>query len=132
MQSAQELYELNLQNELLLKKVYEKELQSCLFDIRKVNNNQGKNNMVYIIPEKIITEPEYSFFNCSIYLLDRLRELGYKVHFKRPNYLHISWINHQIERENQENIKRLIDEEEKSKKVLGLLNGSNKKLLGWK
>lgn len=132
MQSVKELHEYNLQNDLILQKVYEQEFQACLYDIRIANNNYGKKNLTYLVPEKNTVEPEYCFVNCTVYLIDQLRELGYNVRFKRPNYLFISWIDLQKELKLKENILRLISEDDKSRKILGLSTKNKPKLLEWK
>lgn len=130
--SARDIHEENAQNELILERVYNKELQSCLYDIRTANNKMGKNKLTYLIPCDNPLEPEYNFVNCVIYLIDHLRDLGFNVRFKRPNFLFISWIHPELEYKRKENIKRLISEENKSRMLLGLPPRTEFKLLKFK
>jgi hypothetical protein len=87
-----ELYEKKQQHDLNTLSVYNK-LLSRIHNKIKVLSRQHVNDhhCWYTIPEMIIGIPRYDHGACTAYIIDKLRDNGFVVHYTHPNLLFISW-----------------------------------------
>lgn len=89
-----ELYERKQQHDLNTLSTYNKIL-SRIHNKIKVLSRQHINDQHcwYTIPEMIIGVPRYDHGGCTAYIIDKLRDNGFVVHYTHPNLLFISWKN---------------------------------------
>jgi hypothetical protein len=89
-----ELYERKQQYDLNTLSTYNKIL-SRIHNKIKVLSRQHINDQHcwYTIPEMIIGVPKYDHGACTAYIIDKLRDNGFVVHYTHPNLLFISWKN---------------------------------------
>jgi hypothetical protein len=87
-----ELYERKQQHDLNTLSVYNK-LLSRIHNKIKVLSRQHINDQHcwYTIPEMIIGIPRYDHGACTAYIIDKLRDNGFVVHYTHPNLVFISW-----------------------------------------
>ena len=87
-----ELYERKQQHDLNTLSTYNKIL-SRIHNKIKVLSRQHINDQHcwYTIPEMIIGVPRYDHGGCTAYIIDKLRDNGFVVHYTHPNLLFISW-----------------------------------------
>ena len=87
-----DLYERKQQHDLNTLSTYNKIL-SRIHNKIKVLSRQHINDQHcwYTIPEMIIGVPRYDHGGCTAYIIDKLRENGFVVHYTHPNLLFISW-----------------------------------------
>uniref|UniRef100_A0A6C0IHV3 Uncharacterized protein n=1 Tax=viral metagenome TaxID=1070528 RepID=A0A6C0IHV3_9ZZZZ len=89
-----ELYERKQQHDLNTLSTYNKIL-SRIHNKIKVLSRQHINDQHcwYTIPEMIIGVPKYDHGACTAYIIDKLKDNGFVVHYTHPNLLFISWKN---------------------------------------
>ena len=87
-----ELYEKKQQHDLNTLSVYNK-LLSRIHNKIKILSRQHVNDQHcwYTIPEMIIGVPRYDHGACTAYIIDKLRDNGFIVHYTHPNLVFISW-----------------------------------------
>jgi len=87
-----DLYERKQQHDLNTLSTYNKIL-SRIHNKIKVLSRQHINDQHcwYTIPEMIIGVPRYDHGGCTAYIIDKLRDNGFVVHYTHPNLLFISW-----------------------------------------
>ena len=59
----------------------------------KVTSRQNNNEQFcwFVIPEVILGAPKYDAPSCIVYVVNELKENGFKVKYTHPNLLFISW-----------------------------------------
>ena len=45
----------------------------------------------YIVPEIVLGIPKYNYKDCTVYVIEKLRENGFMVRYTHPNLLFIGW-----------------------------------------
>lgn len=71
-------------------KIYDNILEKCFHKINSTVDNEY-NHCFFKIPEYILGEPVYNLTKCVIYLLQKLRENGFKCKYCHPFMIYISW-----------------------------------------
>ena len=68
----------------------------------------------YIVPEMMIGIPKYNHKDCTIYVIEKLRDNGFIVRYTHPNLLFISWkhwvptyVRNEIKKKNRNNCRRI-------------------------
>ena len=76
-------------------KVYKKILNRVHKQI-KISSRQKFNNQFtfFVIPEFQVGVPTYDIAACTAYIIDKLKDNGFKVKYTYPNLLFISWSHH--------------------------------------
>jgi len=71
-------------------KIYEEVLEKCF---HKIQNAVIRDEpfALFIVPEIILGKPRYNFSNCLQYIIFRLKQNGFEIHYYYPNALKISW-----------------------------------------
>lgn len=87
-----DLYEKKHQSDLLKLKTYKMVLNRIHTRI-KVTSRQNNNDQFcwFVIPEVILGAPKYDAPSCVVYVINELKENGFKVKYTHPNLLFISW-----------------------------------------
>ena len=87
-----DLYEKKQQSDLLKLKTYKMVLNRIHTRI-KVTSRQNNNEQFcwFVIPEVILGAPKYDAPSCIVYVVNELKENGFKVKYTHPNLLFISW-----------------------------------------
>ena len=87
-----DLYEKKQQSDLLKLKSYKMVLNRIHTRI-KVTSRQHNNDQFcwFAIPEVILGAPKYDAPSCIAYVVDQLKENGFRVKYTHPNLLFISW-----------------------------------------
>ena len=87
-----DLYEKKQQSDLLKLKTYKMVLTRIHTRI-KVTSRQNNNEQFcwFVIPEVILGAPKYDAPSCIVYVVNELKENGFKVKYTHPNLLFISW-----------------------------------------
>jgi len=89
-----DLYERKQQYDLNTLATYNKLLNRIHNKIKTVSRQHIiEQHCWYIIPEMIIGIPRYDHGACTAYIIHKLKENGFVVHYTHPNLLFISWKN---------------------------------------
>jgi len=89
-----ELYERKQQHDLNTLSTYNKVLSRIHNKIKVLSRQHVQDQHCwYTIPEMIIGVPRYDHGSCTAYIIDKLRDNGFVVHYTHPNLLFISWKN---------------------------------------
>ena len=87
-----ELYETKQQRDLNTVSVYNKILSRIHTKIKTASHQRViEQHCWFIVPEMVIGIPKYNSSECTIYIIDKLRENGFMVSYTNPNLLFISW-----------------------------------------
>ena len=87
-----DLYERKKQYDLNTLSTYNKILSRVHNKIKVVSRQHvNDQHCWYTIPEMIIGIPRYDHGACTAYIIDKLRDNGFVVHYTHPNLLFISW-----------------------------------------
>lgn len=87
-----DLYERKKQYDLNTLSTYNKILNRVHNKIKVVSRQHvNDQHCWYTIPEMIIGIPRYDHGACTAYIIDKLRDNGFVVHYTHPNLLFISW-----------------------------------------
>ncbi len=85
--------------------VYESVYYRCRDKILYVNNNLYQKECWYKIPSIVWGLPLFNVKGCICYLMLRFKKQEFKVRYKHPNWIHISWdINKKENEESKDNI----------------------------
>ena len=89
------LAHVNRSRQLRRMKIYDRLLQNCHKRI-KTSSNGDKNKCmcVYRVPPFKFGEPVYDLNTAIIYIIDKLKDNGFDVHYNEPNEIYISWRKH--------------------------------------
>jgi len=91
-----DLYEKKKQYDLNKLTLYNKLLNRIHVRIKTTSKQKINEQFCwFVVPEIIIGVPKFDQGNCIAYLIDKLRENGFKVQYFDPNTLFISW-NHWV------------------------------------
>ena len=115
-----------------IEKIYNLILRNICSDIRMAHVKFRKDYIVYHIPIGFPGHVDYDFSACSVFIINKLRKSGLYVRFRKPNNLYISWLNKDLRQQRINDYKRLLLENEMTKKIMhdngiNLRNG-----IGWK
>lgn len=127
--SVDDLHKEDLLKLYKIQSEYDKIVNHCFDDIRDTHRYSRKNKMFFIVPYQILDKPDYNFIDCVVYVIKELRESGFYVRFIKPNYLYISWNNPSKTINKEENMQFIMNEDELTRKSLGLYRNKNVKLL---
>ena len=94
--------------------IYDNILVKCHNRI-KYNSNLEKTYCFYQIPEFIIGTPIYDINEMRKYVINSLKNNGFKIMYIEPNWLFISWIRESNKKLVNKEFKKEIKEKEKSK-----------------
>jgi hypothetical protein len=87
-----DLYERKRQYDLNQLSLYNKLLNRIHVRIKTTSRQKVDEQFCwFIVPEIIIGVPKYDQGSCIAYLIDKLKENGFLVHYYHPNTLLISW-----------------------------------------
>ena len=87
-----DLYERKQQYDLNTLSTYNKILNRIHNKIKTLSRQHvNDQHCWYTIPEMIIGIPRYDHGACTAYIIDKLRDNGFVVHYTHPNLLFISW-----------------------------------------
>ena len=91
--------------------IYKRVLKKCHHKIKLVAS-KGISFCFYIVPEYLYGIPRYNTLNCATFIVNKLRENGFKVTYTYPNLVYISWehIPSEIKNSNNEIIKTVIED----------------------
>tara|TARA_B100000963_G_scaffold334764_1_gene328250 strand:+ start:1414 stop:1842 length:429 start_codon:yes stop_codon:yes gene_type:complete len=70
--------------------IYNKILQKCYYKINSTSDNEYE-HCFFRVPEYVMGSPIYNLTKCVIFLLQKLRENGFKCKYCHPFMLYISW-----------------------------------------
>ena len=99
-------------------KVYQKILKNCSSEIKRAHRTFRQNYTYYIIPKVLPAEPNYDFYACAVYLINKLRKAGFYVRLHKENHMIISWVNKNLQQQKSNNYKRVLIENEITKKII--------------
>jgi len=89
-----DLYERKQQHDLNTLSTYNKVLSRIHNKIKVLSRQHiDDQHCWYTIPEMIIGVPRYDHGACTAYIIDKLKDNGFVVHYTHPNLLFISWKN---------------------------------------
>jgi len=89
-----ELYEKNKQRDLKQLSIFDKILNRIHKRITHIGKTKSQDKHIWFtIPEYIFGEPIYDKGDCTGYLVTKLEENGFFVHYIHPNTLFVSWQN---------------------------------------
>jgi hypothetical protein len=128
MLSVDDLHKEDLLKIYKMQKVYDRIINRCYDDILQVHRYDRKNKMFFTVPLEIFEQPEYNFIDCVAYAIKEIRGGGFYVRYIRPNLLYISWNNPALSKNTKENFEMLKEEDNITKKTLGLLTNTQKLL----
>jgi hypothetical protein len=87
-----ELYERKQQHDLNTLSTYNKIINRIHNKIKTLSRQHlNDQHCWYTIPEMIIGVPKYDHGACTAYVIDKLQDNGFVVHYTHPNLLFISW-----------------------------------------
>jgi Family of unknown function (DUF5759) len=87
-----ELYETKQQRDLNTVSLYNKILNRIHSKIKVASNQRViEQHCWFVIPEMVIGIPKYNSSECTIYIIDKLKDNGFMVSYTNPNLLLISW-----------------------------------------
>ena len=87
-----ELYETKQQRDLNTVSLYNKILNRIHSKIKIASNQRViEQHCWFVIPEMVIGIPKYNSSECTIYIIDKLKDNGFMVSYTNPNLLLISW-----------------------------------------
>ena len=87
-----DLYERKQQHDLNTLATYNKILNRIHNKIKTLSRQHiDDQHCWYTIPEMIIGVPRYDHGACTAYIIDKLKDNGFVVHYTHPNLLFISW-----------------------------------------
>lgn len=70
--------------------IYTKILQKCYYKINSTSDNEYE-HCFFRVPEYVMGSPIYNLTKCVIFLLQKLRENGFKCKYCHPFMIYISW-----------------------------------------
>lgn len=76
-------------------RLYDTIFQKCSNKIKYTNNKLYKQNCIFEVPTVMWGLPIYNLKQCVVYLMVKLRSLGFITKYCHPNYLFISWSKQQ-------------------------------------
>jgi len=101
-----DLYDKKKEIDQLRISIYKKVLQRIHSRIKHVSRQYINDQFIfYVIPEYMIGVPRYNVNHCTYYVIDKLKENGFHVHYTHPNMLFISW-KHYIPKYERDTIKK--------------------------
>ena len=87
-----DLYERKQQSDLLKLKSYKMVLNRIHTRIKVTSRQHNSEQFCWFaIPEVILGAPKYNAPSCIAYVVDQLKENGFRVKYTHPNLLFISW-----------------------------------------
>ena len=90
--NLEELYEIKQQRDLNTVSLYNKILNRIHTKIKTASTQRViEQHCWFLIPEMVIGIPKYNSSECTIYIIDKLKENGFMVTYTNPNLLLISW-----------------------------------------
>jgi hypothetical protein len=92
--SIDDLYEKRKEHDLKKLELFNKILYRVHVRI-KTTSRQKKDEQFcwFVVPETIIGVPKYDQGTCIAYIIDKLKDNGFKVNYIHPNTLFISWLH---------------------------------------
>ena len=72
------------------REIYNKILDKCFYKIQSTVYNEYE-HCFFRVPEYVLGSPIYNLTKCVIYLLQKLRENGFKCKYCHPYMIYISW-----------------------------------------
>ena len=78
------------------KALYESVMKKVHYRIEGVAS-RSETQCLFQVPEFMLGMPLYDSFQCSGYVIERLKKEGFHVQYMHPNWLHINWSKHLIE-----------------------------------
>lgn len=76
--------------DLKRKNIYNTILEQCFHKINSTADNEHE-HCFYRVPEYMIGVPIYNLTKCVIYILQKLRENGFKCKYCHPFMIYVSW-----------------------------------------
>ena len=70
--------------------IYSKILHKCYYKINSTSDNEYE-HCFFRVPEYVMGSPIYNLTKCVIFLLQKLRENGFKCKYCHPFMIYISW-----------------------------------------
>ena len=87
-----ELYEKKHKSDLYKLSIYKKVLEKVKTRIQIVSRrNKGEQFLWYILPEVMLGAPKFDKEECTVYVINELRENGFVVRYTHPNLIFVSW-----------------------------------------
>jgi len=78
------------QKEINRYQIYRRVLKKCHNRIKTISK-KGDSFGFFVVPEYIYGIPKYDTLNCAKYIVNKLRQNGFKVLYTYPNLIFISW-----------------------------------------
>lgn len=72
-------------------KTFEKVLEICYQKILSTNKTSDECCCTFICPQVIFGLPLFNLMECITFIMEKLTEKGFDVHFAYPNNIYISW-----------------------------------------
>jgi hypothetical protein len=89
-----ELYERKRQQDLNKLALFNKILHRVHVRIKTTSRQKADEQFCwFLVPETILGVPKYDQGACIAYLMDKLKNSGFKVRYNHPNLLFISWMH---------------------------------------
>lgn len=121
--TIEDIHKEDFLREVEAEKIYKKILRTICSEIKRSYRTFRQNFTYYIIPKYLPTETNYDFYACTVYIINKLRKAGFNVRLHKDNHLIISWVNKNLQEQKNNNYKRIVIENEITKKII--YNNSN-------
>jgi hypothetical protein len=86
-----ELSKVQKSKEETKKEVYDIILERAVKRVKFINKNSNAKKIWFLVPSIIPGKPIFNMEDCVIYLVSKLREMGFESFAKSPNHIFISW-----------------------------------------
>lgn len=106
-------------------------LNKCVEKIIYTNRHTDKTFVIFEVPKILIGYPMYDMKTCILFLINKLSQNKYIVHFIEPFYLYIDWgsqvrVNVNSRNSLKEQTKRLLEKFPDTSKIEYVYAGSSK------
>lgn len=97
--------------------MYRKVYGHCISKMQECNK-RGLNHCIYRPPKILFGEKYYNEITCLSFIIKKLRNVGFDVIFKKPDFLFITWIKDSTTAETTVDNAFLNNEDTKTEKLL--------------